>query len=307
MILNLTEFEINFLHFLRNISNTFLDHLFEAITFLGEQYCIIIILVILYYGISKKIGQRVLYSIITTINLNNIFKLIIKRERPFSQVQKNPVTPARPETATGYSFPSGHTQNASVTYTSLAINFRKKQVIIPCIILIILIGFSRLWLGVHFPTDVIAGCILGVGFAFLLNYIHSKVEENTKKKYLLYLVTSLLLLPFIVSFYVYYKTNDCLYVQYKDTFVSYGLLLGAFSGIILEEKTVNFSDTTSRSLKIKRCLFGFVFTIGCYLITSFIFKAIIKDCVELDLIRYFLVSFTALGLYPIICKKWLFD
>lgn len=306
MILNLTNLELDFLHLLRNLSNKALDSIFEIITFFGEQYAIIIILVILYYAVSKKIGQRILYSIVTSINFNNFLKLIIKRPRPFSDVHQNPVVPARLETASGYSFPSGHTQNASVTYSSLSINFKKKYVIIPSIILIVLIGFSRLWLGCHYPSDVICGLIFGVSAAFLLNYIHSKLEDSKKKKYYLYIITSLIFLPFIVISFINFYSGKAEYFLTKDAFVSYGLMVGAFCGIFLEEKVLDFKDTTNKKLKLLRTIFGFVFVILVYLILSFIFKKINPECPILDIIRYFMISFTALGIYPIVTKKWLF-
>ena len=313
MLLTLQEMELNFLHLLRDASNEFLDAIFEAITFLGEQYALIVLLVIIFYAFDRKKGERIMYAIFSCSLLNGIVKLFVQRPRPFSSDVANPVTPARQETATGYSFPSGHTQNSSVAYSSVALNFRKKWILIVVPIVIALIGFSRLLLGVHYPTDVIVGLILGVGSAFLCYFLMNKFEHDFKKKMLLYLGTALVFLPFVVYFYISYKiklssTDDIelLYRSYKDMFVSYGLFLGFILAVYLEHKYVNFKDTTLVSHKILRVVFGLIFVIATYALLSVVFKAINKFCVELDIIRYFMVSVVGIGLYPIIMKKWLF-
>lgn len=315
MLLSLQEMELNFLHTLRNASNQFLDFLFECITFLGEQYVYIIIVILVYFAIDKKKAENIVYAIFTSALLNGILKLFVHRTRPFSPELENPVTPAREETATGYSFPSGHTQNSAVTYTSVTLQFKKRWMYIAAPILIIAIGFSRLWLGVHYPTDVLVGLILGVGVAFFAWWITNKFTSNFKSKMILFGSTALIFLPFVVYFYINYKigfanvTEDTIYTYYKlnrDIIISYGLLLGALAAFVVEYKFVNFQNTNNLKLRILRPLVALVFALGTYFGLNLIFKAINPYCVELDFLRYFLVPFVGIGLYPLITKKWLF-
>ena len=315
MLLALQEMELNFLHTLRNASNAFLDFLFECITFLGEQYVYIVIIIVVYFAIDKRKAENIVYAIFTSALVNGILKLFVHRARPFSPEHPNPVKPAREETATGYSFPSGHTQNSAVTYTSVALQFRKRWMYIAAPILIVAIGFSRLWLGVHYPTDVLAGLILGVGVSFFALWITNKFTSSFKSKMKLFGITAIVFLPFLIYFYIKYKigfadvTEETIYTYYKlnrDIIISFGLLLGALLAFIVEYKFVNFQNTNNTKLKILRPLFALIFALGSYFGLNVIFKAIDPYCVELDFLRYLLVPFIGIGVYPLVTKKWLF-
>lgn len=315
MLLSLSEMELSFLHTLRNASNSFLDFIFEGITFFGEQYVYIVIVLLVYFAIDKRKAENIVYAIFASALVNGFVKLLVARPRPFSPDVSNPVTPARPETATGYSFPSGHTQNSAVTYSSVALQFRKRWLFIAVPILVVAIGFSRLWLGVHYPTDVIAGLILGVGVAFFAYWITNKFCTTFKSKMMLYGISALIFLPIVIYFYIKYKigfaglADEEVYVYYKlnrDIIISYGLLLGAFIAFIIEHKFVDFKDTPVLKTKILRFVFSLVFALGTYFLLNVIFKAISETCVELDFLRYMLVPVVGIGVYPVVTKKWLF-
>lgn len=317
MLLALQEMELSFLHTLRNASNSFLDLLFEGITFLGEQYVYIVIVLLVYFAIDKKKAENIVYAIFFSALVNGVLKLLVHRPRPFSSEVSNPVTPAREETATGYSFPSGHTQNSAVTYTAVALQFRKRWMYIVVPILVCLIGFSRLWLGVHYPTDVLAGLILGAGVAFAAWWITSKFTDTFEKKIKLFCISALVFLPFVIYFYIKYKIGfsavtgeEEIYIYYKlnrDIIISYGLLLGALIAFIIEHKFVNFKNSSNLKTKVLRFVFALIFALGTYFGLNLIFKAIDPCCVELDFLRYFLVPLVGIGVYPVVTKKWLFS
>ena len=119
----LNEFEINILRFFRNVSNNFIDFLMEVFSFLGEQFVVVIILALIYFIYDKKVGRKIAFVIFTSINLNGIIKGTVQRIRPF--VYDLNLNPARLETATGYSFPSGHTQNSSTVFYTVSNHFKK--------------------------------------------------------------------------------------------------------------------------------------------------------------------------------------
>ena len=103
-------------------------------------------------------GSFVLSSIITTATKN-----IVKRERPFD---KYPFIVKR-DAGGSYSLPSGHTSAAFTTATSLSLLFPKWYVIAPAYIWAGTVGYGRLYLGVHYPTDILAGALVGAGSAWL--------------------------------------------------------------------------------------------------------------------------------------------
>ena len=173
------QLELDFLHSLRNISNPFLDRLFEIITMFGEETILIGILAFFYFLYDKKIGQVIAYTLFTSLMVNHTLKGLVKYERPFHFDPE--LDAVRIETATGYSFPSGHTHQAATLYSSIAKNLnvsRKKLLWTMCLVIILLVGFSRLWLAVHYPKDVIVGLIVGLIMTFLCNYLYKRLTQE---------------------------------------------------------------------------------------------------------------------------------
>lgn len=119
---------------------------------------------------DKQMRQNALYVTSSAV-VNGIatllIKKLVKRPRPFNGLVKiNAVyQPSQ------YSFPSGHTSTAFTTATALSHAYPKWYVIAPAYLWAGSVGFSRLYLGVHYPTDVAAGAILGTGSAFSMGFL----------------------------------------------------------------------------------------------------------------------------------------
>jgi membrane-associated phospholipid phosphatase len=105
-------------------------------------------------------------------------KLAFKRDRPFVTY---PYLDKQAD-AGSYSFPSGHTSSAFAMATSLSVAFPKWYVIAPSYLYACAAGYSRMHLGVHYPSDVLAGAIVGTGTALLSNYVQQKFIDLRKKK-----------------------------------------------------------------------------------------------------------------------------
>lgn len=303
------NFEISVLKWFRSFSSPTLDTIFRCISFLGEQYFVIAIIMSVYFLIDKKKGQRMIYAMITTICLNNTLKGLIKYTRPF--VYDNTLKPAPNaiKGASGYSFPSGHTQSATTTYASLALNIKNKKITIIAIIIIFLVGLSRLYLGVHYPKDVVFGLIIGLLCSFGAYFIHKKFENEPKKLFLTYIITLAIFIPFI---FVFWTNNYDEMFLLKDFYTSFSISLGLILGMYLEYRFVNFQKSSCFKTNIMR-LIGFLITllilyVGLKLLFSLsIFPQEGKSTkIIFDAIRYFLLGSVSLGIYPIIFKNTLF-
>ena len=174
--------ELEILRNIQSIANPFLDILFQLITICGEQMVLVLIISIIYWVKDKKFGEYIAYAVLTSVLVNCVVKDIFKFKRPIGE---EGIRALREKTATGYSFPSGHTQGAGSFYGAMAIYIKKKVMYIIAIIMIILIGFSRLYLGVHYPKDVIVGGILGV----LISYICYNIYNKYENKIMVYTIT----------------------------------------------------------------------------------------------------------------------
>lgn len=105
-------------------------------------------------------------------------KLVFRRDRPFVTY---PYLDKQAD-AGSYSFPSGHTSSAFAFATSISLAFPKWYVIAPSYVYACAAGYSRMHLGVHFPSDVLAGAIVGAGSAVLSNYLQRKISVHYSRK-----------------------------------------------------------------------------------------------------------------------------
>ncbi len=170
-----TEFSI--LYFLQSLHTPWLDVLMKEITSLGDHgiFWILTGVILLCFKNTRIIGLCVILSLAVGFLVGNTFlKNVIARERPCWIDSSVPLLIHNPR---DYSFPSGHTLASFEGAVSIWLYNRKWGT--AALILAALIGFSRMYLFVHFPTDVLGGLILGVLIAFL---VHSIVEKGRNSK-----------------------------------------------------------------------------------------------------------------------------
>ncbi len=120
------------------------------------------------------IGETFLASAFITV----VSKKIIKTDRPYDTYPM--VQPVVSEAS--YSMPSGHTSTAFATATSLSLAYPKWYVVAPSFVWAGAIGYSRMHLGVHYPSDVLAGAIVGSGSAYLTYKANQWINKKRKKK-----------------------------------------------------------------------------------------------------------------------------
>lgn len=171
-------------NFFYNFSSSQATVIFLIITFLAsKEFIILMCLIFILISLIKRKYQTsflIILNIVISLLLNQTFKAIISRERPFELMIVN---------ESGYSFPSGHSMTALIfygyfiylTWKSNLKKISKILITILNIILILLVGISRIYLGVHYPTDVIGAYFLGLFYLILYinitnNYIKRKIK-----------------------------------------------------------------------------------------------------------------------------------
>jgi len=123
-------------------------------------------------GNDRQMRENALYigtSTAITYGLNQLIKVLVKRPRPF--VQNIKIVPVY--RAQEYSFPSGHTSSTIATATALSMAYPKWYVIAPAFLWAGSVSYSRMYLGVHYPTDVAGGALLGAGTAVSLSFMRA--------------------------------------------------------------------------------------------------------------------------------------
>ena len=121
---------------------------------------------------DRQMRENALYvasSTAISYGLTELLKLIVKRPRPY--IQNIRIVPVY--RAMGTSFPSGHTSSTIATATALSMAYPKWYVIAPAFLWAGSVSYSRMYLGVHYPTDVTAGALLGAGTAASLSFMRA--------------------------------------------------------------------------------------------------------------------------------------
>lgn len=181
MLDTLLNLDGGFLLFLQeSVRNPILDNLMIFITSLGNGGMIWIVatIALLIPKKTRKAGIMSAAALLGSLIINNnIVKNIVQRPRPFVTFTDLQIIIATPSE---FSFPSGHT---SSSFAAAAVFYRHlpKKIGLPSVILAGLIGFSRLYVGVHYPTDVIAGVIMGILLSYLAEYLVNLFAKKLKK------------------------------------------------------------------------------------------------------------------------------
>jgi len=211
------------IRFIQQFANPILDQLFVALTILGEESTFLAIFTIMFWCVDKqfsyKLGLAYLLSAVINIGIKETFRI----PRPFGE---EGIRYLRVETATGHSFPSGHTQSAAAYITSLILEYRKKWLTAGGLVLIVLVALSRLYVGAHRLNEVIVGALLGIGWIFVYNHYYGYIQKISKVQVLAGLL--------VVT------VGGMLILKDPDWYKTSGVILSLVAGSFLEAKYVGF-------------------------------------------------------------------
>lgn len=227
--------DIAILQALEKIRCPFLDVFFAIFTTIGEEAVVAAIVAVVFICFNKRIGEQALLSVLSASCVTAGLKSAVRRNRPYvaGAVEKveidNPIVSTADLTG-DVSFPSGHSTAASSFFGTLAIRIRKPLVIVLCCILTLLVMLSRLYLGVHYPSDVLTGFAIGTAFAFFWALVYKKWYAA---RLYIFLGISLLTLPLL--FIPRTATESMFQISALSIAVALSLLA--------EEKFLSFEDT----------------------------------------------------------------
>ncbi len=282
------------LMFFQELSTPFLDVIMNAITFAGEQLIFIAVITYIIWNVSKQGGYILTYTLMSSSALNGILKLIVHSPRPFQVIEG--IEGKRLATAEGYAFPSGHTQGATTFYTSIALTFKKRPLMILAILLSLLVAISRLYLGVHWPIDVIGGFTLGILFTLVMYQLLPKIINDPVKKQRLNLITALVSTVVLIVLVPLASGDSVHNEQYHSLIKLFAIMAGFTIGSYFEEKMVAYSVEATRIVKLLRFFLGLTGAVAI----MYGGKFLLPDHELATVIRYAGASIWAFFLYPLI-------
>jgi membrane-associated phospholipid phosphatase len=226
----------------QSFSSPFLDVLLTAATLLGEKEFYLIFLPLIYWCFNKRIGIRLAYAVL----LSSYFNLFLKDLFGIPRPDDPRIRFLRHETTP--SFPSNHAQGAVVTWGYLASRWKNRVFWVVAIVLIFLSSFSRMYLGVHFPQDVVGGITIGVLYLLAFNWVTARWGGALAKFSLVARSILAVLLP------------TALLVAHpgEETAMAMGALAGMGLGFLLESRFVGFSAGGLWWKRVLRFLVGLI-------------------------------------------------
>jgi undecaprenyl-diphosphatase len=191
---------MSFLYVLQSLRNPVTDALFSVITLLGEESLFLAVALMIFWCVDKKNGYYLMIVSFVGLCFNQFLKLLCRIPRPWVLDPDFPIVESAREAATGYSFPSGHTQTAVGCYGAIARATKHRALRISMIVLIVLVAFSRMYLGVHTPWDVLVSLLIGSTLVLALYPLITRAMQSPRWMYAI--ISALILLAAAFAVYV---------------------------------------------------------------------------------------------------------
>lgn len=292
------NWEIAFLEWLQATLGPVAVSIVSILSAFGEDLVLIAVIGFVYWCYDKEMGRKIAYPILLSNCWNPMIKNVFLRRRPYFESDKINLLRKIDKNASeydisaqGYSFPSGHSTNGVVVYGSLARELKSRKLAILTIFAALLIGFSRMCVGAHYPTDVLCGWAMGTVAIFVVPFVQSKIKNKN-------IFNALVLISVIPGIF---------YCQTDDYFSTLGLIIGFILSEPFEKKFTRFENTKSIPESIVRILGGGV----TYIVLNYLLKLPFKEeflssnSLLAHLVRtgrYTVILFIALAIYPMVFR-----
>ena len=294
----------------------FVTTFFEAISHLAQSKAQIFAIAVLYWCFSKELGQRIVLSFSASALLNNFIKVVVCAYRPWIREPALLPPAASQAEATGYSFPSGHTQAATSIYGTAGIYAHRhghKVVSVLLWVFVALVAFSRNFLSCHTPQDVIVALIEGIAVIAFVEWLIAWVDREPNRDAIVLIVAfaafvATSAIAFLKGYPVDYDAAGNVLVDGAvmrlDFSKTAGMYAGVFLGWFLERRFIRFEVPEKKDLKQMaiRLVVGLAVLIACYLITKPL-QALGMSQDIFEIVKYFLILLAASFLSPLAFTK----
>ena len=281
------QWGLDLIRAIQTVHGPALDAFFKAVTFMGEEEFFLILLPLVFWCLGFAVGARLAVVFLFSVYVNGGLKALIAHPRPFERDAA-----VQLHEADGYGLPSGHSQSAVVVWGSIAAGLRRTWLWIVAVVLMVLIGFSRIYLGVHFPTDVFGGWAVGATLLAIYLVIEPRVETWLRRVGLAAQLALAVIVPLAL---VLLRPVD-------EAISSMGVLMGTGVGLSLLARVSRFSAAGPVWQRAVRFLVGAIPLLALYLGLKLVFPG---EGEPLYAVLRF-VRFALLGLWTGLGAPWLF-
>lgn len=286
---------MNFLRFLEGLRTPLLDNVFQFITYFGQEIIIIAFICTLYWCVDKRFAYLLGFTYFTAGLCVQTLKITFRIPRPWILDPNFHAVKSAIPGATGYSFPSGHTQSATSLFAPIAFTSKRKSISILSVCAFLLIGFSRMYLGVHTPKDVLVSMSISLLIAWSITHFSSYFLDDTRYVKPITIILSLIAIAVMAYSYTLLKLGTIEYKYAADCFKAAGAGLGFGFGWYIEKTYLNFDVKT-------KSIFGQIIKVIIGLLIALIIKSalpwVIGSGIFTEMFEYFILVLWILVLYP---------
>lgn len=295
---------MDFLYWLEGLRVPVLNEFMLAITYLGDEIAFLVVALILIWCADKRTGYYVLSVGFLGTIANQFMKLWFRIPRPWVLDENFTILEQAREGASGYSFPSGHTQSSVGTFGAIAYVTKNKVLRWLCLAAVILVPFSRMYLGVHTPLDVGVAVLMAAFLIFVLKPIILGKNKRVFPVFLGIMVAVSIAFLCFVEFYPFPVDIDPhnMASGLKNAYTLLGSLLGLVIVYVVDEKWLHFPTKAVWWAQIIKVTVGLCLVLA---VKSGMKTPLENLCGELigRAVRYFLVVIVAGVVWPL-SFKW---
>jgi len=261
-----------------------LDWPFTLFTLLGDEAFFLLFLPFVYWVLDRSLGSRLTVLVLLSAYLNLVAKVLAGQPRPFDLAPGIALIGE----AIGGGFPSGHTQNSVVLWGYLGLQVRRRWVWVVVALMLVLIPLSRVYLGVHFPTDLLGGYLIGGLFLLLVQLLMPRLQPWLGGLALMWQLALATAFPLLLA----------LVFPTEEGIAASATLMGMSVGFALEPKWVGFRPSKVWRDRALAYLLGVVVLVAIWLglRTAFAFVG------ATPLLRF--VRYALLGLWGALGAPW---
>lgn len=291
---------MQFLYLLERCRMPGLNEFMLLITNLGSETVFLVLALVTFWCLDKRAGYYLISIGVTGTTVSQFLKLMFRVPRPWVIDPNFTILEAARADAGGFSFPSGHTQDAVGTFGALALLLEKKWQKAICIAIAVVVPFSRMYLGVHTPLDVGVAAVLALILVFILRpVVYSKSQDAMKA---LFAVMIVLCLGFVLyaAYYPFPADVDPENMTHglENACALFGALLAVAVSYVVDEKKTHFPVKAVWWAQILKILGGLAVTLAAKEGLKIPLNFLIPAPMAARFVRYFLTVLVAGTFWP---------
>lgn len=292
---------MQFLYLLEKIRVPGLNEIMLAVTTLGEETAFLALALIFFWCVDKRKGYLLMAVGFLGTIANQFMKLLFRVPRPWVLDENFTILEQAREAAGGYSFPSGHTQFAVGTFGSVCATTEKGWLKVICVTLAILVGFSRMYIGVHTPQDVLVAAAMAMILVLVLKKVIMEGGDSAMKILIAFLLMAALGLLAYVELCISPREVDAHNLEsgMKNAYTMLGCLVGVAVVYLVDSKYLDFSTKAVWWAQILKTVLGLGVVILVKEVLRSPLDALFGGHMGGRAVRYFLIVIIAGILWPL--------